>query len=81
MPKQPLGFGLRGTPSKRNAVMRTIARIFVALFLVWPLGPGQAAERAFETVNTLRGELPSPYTDVAKVAKEGHRNYLSHEGH
>jgi mono/diheme cytochrome c family protein len=29
--------------------------------------------------NTPRGELRNPYTDLATVAKEGHKIYLSHD--
>ena len=62
----------------------TIARIFAALILTAPLGSGLAAAETartpFETaVNTPRGQLSNPYTDFAKVAKEGHRIYLSHD--
>jgi hypothetical protein len=65
-------------------VTRTIARFFATLILTWPLGSEQAAAgpapTPFETaVNTARGGLRNPYTDFAKVAKEGHKIYLSHD--
>jgi mono/diheme cytochrome c family protein len=65
-------------------VTRTIARFFATLILTWPLGSEQAAAEPaptpFETaVNTARGGLRNPYTDFAKVAKEGHKIYLSHD--
>ena len=63
---------------------RTIVRFFATLILTWPLGSGRAAAgpepTPFETaVNTPRGELRNPYTDVAKVAEEGRKIYLSHD--
>ena len=63
---------------------RTIASFFATLILTWPLGSEQAAAgpapTPFETaVNTARGKLRNPYTDFAKVAKEGHKIYLSHD--
>ena len=63
---------------------RTIARFFAALMVTASLGSGPAAAETastpFETaVNTPRGELRNPYTDLAKVAKEGHKIYLSHD--
>ena len=65
-------------------MFRTIASFFAALTLVWPLGAGHAVAgpepAPFATaVNTPRGELRNPYIDVAKVAKEGHKIYLSHD--
>jgi mono/diheme cytochrome c family protein len=65
-------------------VTRTIATIFAALMVTASLGSGPAAAETastpFETaVNTPRGELRNPYTDLAKVAKEGHKIYLSHD--
>jgi mono/diheme cytochrome c family protein len=65
-------------------VTGTIAKIFAALVLTVPLGSGHAAAETartpFETAaNTPRGQLSNPYTDFAKVAKEGHRIYLSHD--
>jgi mono/diheme cytochrome c family protein len=48
------------------------------------LGSGPAAAEPapapFETAaNTPRGALRNPYTDLAQVAKEGHKIYLSHD--
>jgi mono/diheme cytochrome c family protein len=65
-------------------VTRTIARILFALMATGSFDSGPtAAESAatpFETaVNTPRGELRNPYTDVAKVAEEGRKIYLSHD--
>jgi mono/diheme cytochrome c family protein len=65
-------------------VTRTIAKILAALIVIAPHDSWHAvAETAptpFETaVNTPRGELRNPYTDVAKVAEEGRKIYLSHD--
>ena len=63
---------------------RTVGRVLITLTLAALAGTESAA--ADETMTPLervastpKGELKSPYTDVASVAEEGHKIYLSHD--
>ena len=64
--------------------MLTIRGILIGLTVAALGGAGGAAATEAMTpferaVITPRGELKSPYPDVALVAKEGHKIYLSHD--
>lgn len=84
MQKKPLRERPEGHFFERTSVMtRTIAKIFAGLMLTTPVNAEHAVTEAttpFETaVSTPRGQLTNPYREVAKVAKEGHKIYLSHD--
>ena len=62
----------------------TISRILVGLILAALAGAGPSA--ANETITPLervasapKGDLKNPFTDVASVAEEGHKIYMSHD--
>ena len=64
--------------------MLIIRVILIGLTVAALSGAGGAAAKEAMTpferaVITPRGELKSPYPDVALVAKEGHKIYLSHD--
>jgi mono/diheme cytochrome c family protein len=64
--------------------MLKIRGILIGLTVAALSGAGGAAAKEAMTpferaVVTPRGELKSPYPDVALVAKEGHKIYLSHD--
>ena len=68
----------------QSAMQSTISRILVGLILAALAGAGPSA--ANETMTPLervasapKGDLKNPFTDVASVAEEGHKIYMSHD--
>ena len=68
----------------QSAMQSTISRILVGLILAALAGAGHSA--ANETMTPLervasapKGDLKNPFTDVASVAEEGHKIYMSHD--